>query len=806
MEKYLNNPEKGIDNSSNSRMNFSTKKLSKKQTFESRNKTLRKHKNDSSSSDLIKIKKRKEKDRNNSISGNDSLLILEEIENEQKNKDPKKQKISEKRYIVDNIEDIFSKLSKEKLKLIIQETVLYLIVFIVCTYHWIFLFLSREKVEQNFCFNNGQFDACTKEQICKDYNTKMNLILFNDSLKLNVKNSFSSYNFFIDESQIINNYYKSFFIMYYEFLSKSKAMSKLQITSKSKDKINFAVILSKKEKWNLFYRYYNLCEEKNYFIVFVIMVSFGGIIGSLVFGFLSDIFGRRFVIRITLFIITLITFLFSLFSYGIDNYYQLEQKKFEEDNNNISLFENNLYYKNILKTLYVQEKVRNFFSKGFYLYAISIFFISAGLWPLLKSCMALLIENAKSELTVLIGFRRYNFFFGGLPAFFTSLIFVNVNNFTLTFFILAIINLIFFIYSLIFLEESIRFFYEYCEWPQLTEAVLKIYKVDINEFKTKNDLELKKFRKEENIKSFNSSVQNNNYLLHYNGEDTSYIFQNSYYNLFKEKTNALKRNIKRDTDFIIRLSNVRSNPFIIFYCLFSNPTFNNSKMLILIILILLYVTMNLLQKEFLEKPYFSSSDLIINSGNNILINSVFFYLCLVNLSSNFFFYGLYRINCFKTVIIISLIYNIFALFCYQMLSNRESYSDIYFNQYNPFMLKDLNRERMSPYLLYLLFSIYFLLNGVNFYVYLLILKISKTIYRCTYFSIHSIALIIAFIITECIHIIMDHYFLFLSVLNILCLLTFTFLSEFKELLYVVNDLKIDIYRPSKNIIIKQKID
>ena len=140
MEKYLNNPEKGIDNSSNSRMNFSTKKLSKKQTFESRNKTLRKHKNDSSSSDLIKIKKKKEKDRNNSISGNDSLLILEEIENEQKNKDPKKQKISEKRYIVDNIEDIFSKLSKEKLKLIIQKTYLYIIIFIIYKYHQKFLF------------------------------------------------------------------------------------------------------------------------------------------------------------------------------------------------------------------------------------------------------------------------------------------------------------------------------------------------------------------------------------------------------------------------------------------------------------------------------------------------------------------------------------------------------------------------------------------------------------------------------------------------------------------------------------------
>ena len=51
---------------------------------------------------------------------------------------------------------------------------------------------------------------------------------------------------------------------------------------------------------------------------------------------------------------------------------------------------------------------------------------------------------------------------------------------------------------------------------------------------------------------------------------------------------------------------------------------------------------------------------------------------------------------------------------------------------------------------------------------------------------------------------MEHYFLLLCVLNLLCLLTFAFLSEFKELLYVINDLKIDIYRPSKNILQKDK--
>ena len=126
------------------------------------------------------------------------------------------------------------------------------------------------------------------------------------------------------------------------------------------------------------------------------------------------------------------------------------------------------------------------------------------------------------------------------------------------------------------------------------------------------------------------------------------------------------------------------------------------------------------------------------------------------------------------------------------------------NQYNFSMLNIYHKDRLSKSFLLILFTIYFALNGVNFYVYLLILKISKTIYRCTYFSIHSISLIIAMIISECIHYQMEHYFLFLCVLDLLCLLTFAFLSEFKELLYVINDLKIDIYRPSKNAQSKDK--
>ena len=53
------------------------------------------------------------------------------------------------------------------------------------------------------------------------------------------------------------------------------------------------------------------------------------------------------------------------------------------------------------------------------------------------------------------------------------------------------------------------------------------------------------------------------------------------------------------------------------------------------------------------------------------------------------------------------------------------------------------------------------------------------------------------VISEYIYIYMEQYFLLLCSLNLLCLMIFAFLSEFKELLYVINDLKTDIYQVSK---------
>jgi hypothetical protein len=279
--------------------------------------------------------------------------------------------------------------------------------------------------------------------------------------------------------------------------------------------------------------------------------------------------------------------------------------------------------------------------------------------------MALLIENSAGELKVLIGFRRYNFAFGGLPPLFASLIFVNINNFTLSFVLLSIINLFLFVFAVFFLDESVRYYYEYCDWPALTEVILNTYKVNIGDFRTLNDEKLREFRKEENLKNFNNSARKNNlFIKNENMNNSSYIIKNTYYNELREKNNTLIRNIKRDTDFIIKLDDVKSNLLIIIICLFSNRSLMTSKYLILIVLILLYILMNLLQKELVESPYFSTKDLYIGFDNNFIFNSTFTLLLLTNLASNYFFYIFYRINCFKTIIYGSLIYISMALLLY----------------------------------------------------------------------------------------------------------------------------------------------
>ena len=723
-----------------------------------------------------------------------SLILSDEKKSFEKKQPNSLKKVKQKRYIVDTMENIISKLSKPKLKLILQEFFLYAIVFLVCLYYWIFLFLSTTKFEQNYCFTSQkQLDICSEEQICGEFTDKLNIVIYNytdNSYNHKVK---SISDLFSEEYKEMNNYYRPFFLQYSNLLAKYKVFNKMQMES-SKDKTNFAILITYKEKWNIFLKYFSFWNFDNYYNVFIVMIAFGGVCGSFLFGILSDIYGRITIIRITLFISVIANIFIYTMCVIFNNFY----------NNLLDYYKNVEKFNDIVAYLLAQKKTAEFFNKYFIIIVIGVFLLNFCLWPLLKSCMALLVENSKGDLEALINFRRYNFVFGGLPPLFTSLLLVNINNFDITFLILTIANFIIFIYSCIFMEESIRYYYEYCEWKKLTEVIKNIYKIDIKDFRTLNEIELERFQKKEEMENFNSFTRNMNlFIKNDKSGNPILILKNTYFNDLVEKKNTLVRKLKRNDNYIIKYKDVKSNPLIIIISLFSNHAYKRSKILIFIILILLYIVMDLFQKELVEPPYFDMKDFYLSPKFNYIINSIFFAYLIINILSNYFFYAFYRIDCFKTIIVLSLFFVSFNLVLYHFLTKQSQDTPIDLNAYNFSMTNYYYRNKRPILLLIPLYLLYFALNGIIFYVYLLTLKISKTIYRCTFFSIHSFSLIAAMMISESIYYYMEDYFLLLAMLSLLCLLTFIFLSDFKELLYIMNDLKIGLINSSKNL--QQKI-
>ena len=336
---------------------------------------------------------------------------LSELSLSDKRKFKKNKKVKEERYIVDNIDNILLVLKEPKLKLVIQEYILYAIIFLVNIYFWIFLFLTTVRFEKAYCFtSDSQFDVCKDEEICY----KLNIVLYNHTFNYHNHQLNSLHSELVEESNIINTYYKPFFFRYNYIFIKNEIFSNYDLKSIA-NKINFGIIITYKENWNLFLRYFSYCHYERYYILFLIMIGAGGIIGSLIFGLLSDIYGRRATIRILLFIITFSTIGIFVLSFYLDCYYNYNLNYF---NTQYIINKKDPSYNNILSHLFAQNKVKEKFNKFLVFLLIFIFLLNIGLWPLSKACLALLVENTKSDLYALINFRKINFVFEGLPPFF----------------------------------------------------------------------------------------------------------------------------------------------------------------------------------------------------------------------------------------------------------------------------------------------------------------------------------------------------------------------------------------------------
>ena len=780
LDNIFNSGYKSISNnlrsdmSQNSLLSSNNGKLSKEKKDNDNIKRL----NTISDKSLNKqIKKQKEDDL--LLSSKRSKTEIKQSIKKIKNND--KNKILDK-IIVDNIENIYSNITKLPNKLFWQTTLLLIICFYVNSLHWIFLFITKRKMERDYCFTKlNQFEVCSPEQYCSpNMVSKINYHLYNDSLDFHNR-SISPHQVFMKEMKSINEYYKSFYITYNYELSKNGLFTSIDMTQKSLDKFSFVIILTKKEKWNIFLHLYSYCDKDMYYFYIIGMIFLGGFFGSILFGIFADAYGRKLLIIITLFLVSLSLTFLTIISFIIEKNYHYYLNDFKK---NYKYSQNDTNY-DILSKIYSQRNTEFNFRSYNVKFLFSIFLLNMALRPLSKICLSLLLENSTSELIILDNFRRYTFITTALPPFFIAHILIIFNNFTILFLFLSISFFILFFCSIFILSESIRYLYELCEWKELTKEVLTLFKItDDIPITYKNKIEFESFVLEEDKKMFGNISKRVEYAIKnkINYEDTKF-------NIINTRLKNINRDIKRNCEVIIKKIEIQSNLFIIYSCLSANTLFKKSRFLIFILRFIIYFQQYFVEKELLEIPFYGLSDLYLNKDDNIIINSNFFILGIVLYLSNYFYYFFFRISCFNIIFFSSLIIVTILFISYHCITVSSEEFPVDLSEINFAMLgiQHIKTKNMKSHII--LFFIEFLLNGIDIYINLIFLKLSKTLYRCTFLGFNTIILLFSIGFGDTLIFQIRNFFLLLGSLNFFGIVAAVFLGEFKNILYIINDLK-----------------
>ena len=708
---------------------------------------------------------------------NDSIFEAYEEETSKKKKANEKEKDKKKsdRIIVDNIENIYSCLAnRDTKKNSIQRVFLLMIPFFTSLCHWIFLFLTKSKVESNYCFSDlNQFDSCLSDQICENFESKINLIIYNDTFDVN-DHSLTNSKKFIKEMNEINSYYKPLFLSYNYEISQNKLLSNVDPIKNKRDKINFAVILTKKEKWNIFLLFSNMCLKETINLTLLVVIIASGAIGSVIFGLLADIYGRK---KIIIVLLSLICFGFS-FLLAI-TFFILGQD-FTEKLNKIPIVPSIgsiLNNKDILYQIAEQMYVAGFFEYMIPLYLVSLIIICLALRPLNKISLALLLENSINDLNVLQNFRTYSFVTSSVPQFFAFVLLVVTNNFCVFLIVFDTFFIVLLIVSIIFINESIRYHYEYCEWGDLTNEVNSLFKLtDELPINYKNIIQYEAFRFDENRQMYGTYIKRINSIFEY----------------VKQRITYLKRDIKRNSSFIIKKEEVKFNPLIIYTSLSANRVFNRLKYLLIIILFIINIQLFFVEREIVELPFMNISDLYFDIHNNFIINSNYFILIIIGFISNMFYYMCYRISCFKLVFYPSLVILTILLITYHYVSGSSKEIPIILNNTNFNMLNYKGKKNLPSNINSILFLIYFFLIGVNFYMNIIVTKITKTLYRCSLFGINCFLELLSFAFGETLKYQINNCFLLIAGLNSIGIVSELYLGELKGIPNIINDLKQNI--------------
>ena len=680
---------------------------------------------------------------------------------------------------------------------------------------WILYFILSEQKNKYYCFEplGKEFKICSKNDFCS--NVGISNFLFtdlpsdkdvNEELK-NVNNIYM--NFFIRESGIFGDLNKKF--------------------SKTKQTLSFynaIIIITKNEKYLYSNTFRTTCESNLQDFILVLFLSI--IIGNLLFGYLADIYGRKRILLILLclqiiggiflFICTIL--ILRKGNLNSNLFYNNDNNMFNFDYNNmneivnfmeiINLKEYDLTYLNnnytnefnkikteVLSSTFIREAYKK--NKIFVFFSFVFIFLSHS--PIKTISIAYLMENALTKDSMSTYFLYINFTFP-LSLLITSILITSINCFHIPILIISIIQFILFLIVLFLFYESQRFNFEYSYFHKITEfteyyigkeKLRYFYSEKLNDHNSNiNSHEKNSFKEHSN----NFTIY---YLLNSPKIQSELEFerQNLNANIWNSRIKEKKRKINQtkfinEKENIIRRQAILYKPITIINQLMNkDKQIRNHSLIVYSFIISISIICEIIFGKITTKIFISRENLI----NKKLIQPNIFIFFLISFISLYPFihylvkYLGVNVILFPSLFIIILFSGIYEIIC--LLPREQNNLNVYQFDSIDISYRDHEKGLINCIFFNLIGAI-----GLRYCVYFYLTKLTKTIYRCSFYgkcqTIIDITLIISFGVNQYI----EKTFFYTSLFGIIGIINSYFITPNDDSLNI-NEVKEIIFDESK---------
>ena len=621
---------------------------------------------------------------------------------------------------------------------------------------WIFCYMSSIQKNISYCYNPflREFEICVDSDFCPSSGNHDFIYINDDDLSdIEIKREINN----------INNKYLNFYN--YESKVFSKLNKKFIKTDNTLSKYSITIILTKNENY-LFNNTFRVgCES--YLLGILIMITISSTIGTLLFGLLADIFGRK-KILISANIIQIIgglsLFLWTFFikKYNKEDIFKEKFSKdfiisfahyFNESNSFSSIYINN--YIDIKNEVLKTKIINNNFKKFNIFIFISMFLIFLSNSSIKIISLSYMLENALTEEKVMLYFFFFNFS-QPISILLSTIMVVYTNSFEYPILICSAVILIITVLFIIFFYESQRYNFEYCFYSQITE--FSTYIVGKEELNKNYRVESKESNN--NMEQINTEKENTNYFsvlystddyriqselnnekinIHTHILDTIKFDKNQFYKELYSR-NLINQYKSKN---LIELFNIYKNPFYIFKLIFADKHIKKKPSIIIGFIINLSIVINLPLQRITSSYLFQREKLI---SRNVFINYLF--LCVLLIIIILFPFVHYLTKCFGIYVVLFpflVLINIgtwlFEILCFVIPDKDIIDITKYDDSRNDKIIDNGNK-----YLLPQIFIISISLVCLDYVLYFYIIKLTKTIYRCSLLALAQIIYNLSFVI------------------------------------------------------------